>query len=318
MYAKPALDEAALLARWQERGLQISDELRAQRYLRHIGYYRLSAYVRSFETGERDILRDGTEFNDVLGLYVFDRRLRLHVLDAIERVEIGLRAAITDHMALIAGPHWYEDGVHFAVQSVHDRLLGDVDRMLTDQRRRRPETALGSDRFASALDHYVATFDEPSRPPTWIVFEELTFGTTMLVYDVLADKRVKSSIAASLGVVPPVLSSWLKSYQRVRNICAHHGRLWNRGLGVYPVLPRSQSIRWLVQPTVITAEPWRRQRLYPVLVSLQTILHTISPSSTWAPRLRDLLEASPEVPLRGMGIPEGWFTDPFWPDGSTR
>lgn len=314
-YSKPALRESELIARWQQRGLLVPDEQRALRYLRHIGYYRLSAYVRSFEAGQRDLYRPGTTFDDVLRLYVFDRRLRLHVLDAIERIEVALRAAISDHLSRKAGPHWYEDPQHFKIRAVQTKLLREVDDMLAAQRRRQPERGLGRDRFASALEHYVSHFDEPQRPPTWIAFEELSFGTTRSVYDALADRDTQHSIARSLGVTQPVLSSWLKCYQRVRNICAHHGRLWNRGLGVYPVLSKSRSIRWVANPSSITGEGWRRQRLFPVLVSLQTILCTISPRSTWGARLHDLVAATPSISRRAMGFPEDWFDDPFWSGG---
>lgn len=312
IYCKPASTESQLLDRWQSRGLLLPNEPRALRYLRQIGYYRLSAYVRSFEGAQRDVLRPGTTFDDVLGLYVFDRKLRLLVLDAIERVEVALRASISDHLSRIDGPHWYEHPRHFKNRGTHAKLLADVDEMLRLQRAHRPESGLSGDRFASALDHYVTSFDEPVRPPTWIVFEELNFGTTRAVFDALASRKMQAEIARSLGTVTPVLSSWSKSYQRVRNICAHHGRLWNRGLGVYPALPKSRSIVWLTNPTAITGEPWRRQRLYPVLVSLQAILHTISPRSGWGTRLHELFEANPDVPLRGMGVPDNWFDDPFW------
>lgn len=315
IYVKPSLSDASLLARWRDRGLAIPDEKRALRYLRNLGYYRLSACVRSFETGERDVLRPGTASDDVLGLYVFDRKLRLHVLDAIERVEVALRAAVSDHMSRLAGPHWYEDPAHFTSRGTHVKLLRDVDDILEAQRHRRPERQLGNDQFGSALDHYVSHFDAPVRPPTWIVFEELSLGTTRAVYAALADRGVQASVARSLGLMPLVLTSWLKSYQRVRNICAHHGRLWNRGLGVYPALPKSRTIRWLTQPSTITRDPWRRQRLFPVLVSLQTILHAISSGSTWGTRLHQLLESNLSVPLRGMGVPDGWFDDPFWSGG---
>lgn len=311
-YAKPSLAEGELLEQWRSKGLLLPDEQRALRYLRHIGYYRLSAYVRSFEGAERDVLRPGTTFDDVLGLYVFDRKLRLHLLDAIERVEVALRASIGDQLSRIDGPHWYENPKHFKNRGTHMKLLADVDGMLRLQRAQRPESGLSGDRFVSALDHYVSNYDQPQRPPTWIVFEELNFGTARAVFDALASREVQADIARSLGIVAPLLSSWLKSYQRVRNICAHHGRLWNRGLGVYPALPKSRSVVWLADPTTITGEPWRRQRLYPVLVSLQTILHTISPRSTWGARLHALFEAHPDVQLKGLGVPNNWYDDPFW------
>ncbi len=153
VYSKPALTESELLARWQSRGLVLPDEQRALRYIRHIGYYRLSAYVRSFEGSQRDVLRPGTTFDQVLSLYVFDRQLRLLVLDAIERVEVALRASVSDHLSLIDGPHWYENPDHFKSRTAHAKVLTDVDEMLRLQHARRPEGGLNGDRFASALAH---------------------------------------------------------------------------------------------------------------------------------------------------------------------
>ena len=63
--------------------------------MQHISYYRLRAYWLTCETpaaaGDH-AFRPGTRFEDVLALYVFDRQLRLLVMDAIERVEVALRA----------------------------------------------------------------------------------------------------------------------------------------------------------------------------------------------------------------------------------
>lgn len=312
-YVKPALSETELLRRWEDRGLVVSDPTRARRYLRQIGYYRLSAYVRTFEHLRRDNLRPGTTFDDVLELYVFDRKLRLHLLDALERVEVAVRAAVSDRMSSVGGAHWYENQRHFADSAVHRSLLAEVDRLVRDQLRRPPERFTGQDAFVSALEHYVTRYNTPARPPTWLAVEELSFGTVRNVYVSLADSGVQADIAEGMGLRTPVLTSWLLSYQRVRNICAHHGRLWNRGLGVYPAIPKSASIRWLEDRELFAREPWRRQRLFPVLVSLQTILHTISPGSSWAWRLEELLAAHPHVSQQGMGIPEAWWDDQFWP-----
>lgn len=311
-YAKPALAQSELLDRWEGRGLELGDRQRASRYLRHIGYYRLSAYVRSFEQ-QRDVLRSGTTFDAVLSLYIFDRKLRLLVLDAMERVEVATRAAIGDHMSLAAGPHWYEDGRHFTKNGFHDVLLRKVDVMVSEQLARPAERATHAESFTSALEHYVTRYDRPHRPPSWLVLEELSLGSVRTIYSTLADPSHRGDIARLLGLTTTVLDSWLLTYQRVRNISAHHGRLWNRGLGVYPVIPKSTSIAWLQDRRLFAREPWRGQRLYPVLVSLQTILHTISPGSAWAPRLADLLAQHPDVPLSAMGIPTDWSSDPFWP-----
>lgn len=54
------------------------------------------------------------------------------------------------------------------------------------------------------------------------------------------------------------------------------------------------------------------KRLYPVLVSLQSVLDTVSPRSGWAQRLHALLSERPEMNLRGMGVPREWADDDFW------
>lgn len=102
----------------------------------------------------------------------------------------------------------------------------------------------------------------------------------------------------------------MPTYVRVRNVCAHHGRLWNVGLGVYPAIPTTPSITWLSGSEAMPARS--RKRLYPVLVSLQAVLETVSPRSNWANRLHELLSSRPPMNLRGMGIPEGWAEDEFW------
>ena len=48
-YNKPPLTESQLVDRLHERGLEIQNRERAERYLRHIGYYRISPYSLPFQ-----------------------------------------------------------------------------------------------------------------------------------------------------------------------------------------------------------------------------------------------------------------------------
>jgi hypothetical protein len=106
-YDKPPMALDALVDRLAGRGLEIPDPDRAARYLRHIGYYRLSPYTIPFQQGRPDhLFRDSTGFDDVLDLYVFDRALRLLVMDALERVEVAVRAALTDHVSTTRTGTW--------------------------------------------------------------------------------------------------------------------------------------------------------------------------------------------------------------------
>ncbi|GAA5031140.1 Abi family protein [Terrabacter aeriphilus] len=311
-YDKPSLSLDELVDRLIDRGLEVPDRDRARRYLRHIGYYRLSPYTIPFQQGGPDhALRVGTSFDDLLDLYVFDRALRLIVMDAIERVEVAVRAALTDHMSTTyADPHWYVTPSHFRDRNRHTRLVKIVRDTCEDRLRGTPDAGEDSLVHRSALEHYLTTYGSPELPPSWLMGEMLTIGQLTNMYRNLMQRADRTAVANSIGLTTTVLESWMQTYVRVRNICAHHGRLWNVGLGVYPAIPTSPTVPWLEGDDALPERS--RKRLYPVLVSLQSVLYAVSPRSGWAQRLNGLLSTRPAMNLRGMGIPEGWADDPFW------
>ncbi|NGP05156.1 Abi family protein [Rhodococcus sp. 14C212] len=311
-YDKPPLSLDELVDRLSGRGLQIPDPDRARRYLRHIGYYRLSPYTIPFQQGRADhLFREGTTFDDVLDLYVFDRTLRLLIMDALERVEVAVRAALTDHMSTTYNnPHWYMDPGHFQHRGKHTGLLKIVRDTCDERLRGSPDAGEDSLVHRSALEHYLTTYRSPELPPSWLMVETLTIGHLAAAYRNLNRRADRTAIATSVGLTAPVLESWLQTYVRVRNICAHHGRLWNVGLGVYPAIPNSPAISWLAGTDALPARS--RTRLYPVLVSLQSVLDSVSPRSSWARRLHDLLHTRSRMNLAGMGVPENWAANNFW------
>lgn len=312
VYDKPPMTSAALVRQLTSRGLEITSPDRAARYLRHIGYYRFSPYTIPFQqSGPDHQFLSGTSFDDVLDLYVFDRKLRLLVLDALERVEVAVRAAITDHMSTkYDDPHWYTDPSHFKNRRDHSSLLTIVSRTCKKRLNGKPDVGEDSLVHSSALEHYLTTYGSPELPPSWLMAETLTIGQLTSMYRNIIRRADRNTIAKSIGLTSPVLESWMKTYTRVRNISAHHGRLWNVGLGVYPAIPSSSQISWLEDPDSLPKRS--RKRLYPVLVSLQSVLNTVSPHSSWAQRLYDLLSIRPRLNLSGMGVPIDWASEPFW------
>ena len=126
-YDKPALSVADQVARLQQRGLQCADEARVQHYLTHIGYYRLSAYWLPFEQPATDgqprdhQFQPGTNFEQVLSLYIFDRQLRLLVMEAIERIETAIRTHWAHALAMRHGPHAHLDASLFKSPWQHAR-----------------------------------------------------------------------------------------------------------------------------------------------------------------------------------------------------
>jgi abortive infection bacteriophage resistance protein len=328
-FEKPALSLDEQLGQLAERGLSIVDSSRARRYLARIGYYRLSPYMIPFQLeGGGHQFRAGTEFDSVLRLYIFDRQLRLLVMDALERFEVALRATLSNHMALKEhDPFWYLQPSSFDVRYDHGRLVQSLKKDMDDEKTRMtrdlaklanrsprdPAKAIAAAQKQSFIRHYLSTYTEPELPPSWMMIEMLSFGDLMYMYRNLAERDDRKEIARQLGVTDELLSSWLGTFQYTRNLCAHHGRLWNRQFGTSPSIPRSPEVAWLSQANTFQGSgSYRRFRVYPVLVALQTILKTISPNSSWATRLFDLLSEFDSVPLNPMGFPPGWDKDEFW------
>ncbi len=232
-------------------------------------------------------------------------------MDALERAEVAIRAALTDHMSTTYNdPHWYTNPSHFHSPGKHSTLLKIVRDTCDTQLRRKPDIEDGQLLYRSALEHYLTTYRSPELPPSWLMVETLTIGQLDNTYRNLGRRPDRTAIARNLGLTAPILQSWMQTYVRVRNICAHHGRLWNVGLGVYPKIPTSPTVSWLQDNNALPERS--RKRLYPVLVSLQSVLDSVSPHSSWARRLHELLATRPRMNLAGMGVPEDWANNDFW------
>jgi len=287
-YPKQALSFPDQLAQLQQRDLQVHDAARAQHWLQRVSYYRLSAYFLPFKNGED--FRTGTEFDDIAGLYIFDRKLRLLVLDAIERIEVALRTAITYEIGHAYGPFGHTDPANFSPNFNHAKFMAE----LTVEERRAKET------FAS---HFRRKYTSEPHLPVWMATELLSFGTISMLYGALTP-AIKRTIAAEYGVPDRHFASWLHALSYVRNICAHHKRLWNRQMGIRPQLP-SRSSAW---PHDVPDN----SRLYCTLVLLQHMLKIVSPRCHWRVRLFDLFNQHPSVDLAAMKIPFDWRTRAIW------
>ncbi|MET3715690.1 hypothetical protein ABMD26_001938 [Pseudomonas sp. PvP001] len=161
-HAKAPLD---LLAHLEAKGLAVPQPERALHALQLIGYYRLLIYMRPLQSNRDRLFFSGVEFDDILALYDFDRQLRLICLDAVERIEVAMRAAIIN---TLAGPHFYLDSAHFINTQAHASFM----RAATD-----PTTCKHQ-----AVEHYLDTYDSPPYPPIWVILEATTFGPLSYLY----------------------------------------------------------------------------------------------------------------------------------------
>ena len=294
-FAKPAISPEDQLQLLIDRGLTIQDQDRALSFIKAVSFFRLSPYMRPFQQADDNHTFHGSAgFKQLSELYDFDRRLRLLVMDAIERAEVAVRAHLSNHMGVKYGTHWYLDKNSFRHDYRHRELIDSIE-----------------GKQESYARHYQMTYTEPALMPNWAMVEELTLGQLSHMYKGLKRDNDKKAIARELGLVAPLLESWLHTLTAVRNMCAHHSRLWNRELGIKPASPRNAQFNWPNYLKSSGQEPMHT-RISVVLSILQHFMNECAPHASWQHRLIELFDEFPQIALRSMGLPENWRNDPFW------
>ncbi|HTH73911.1 MAG TPA: Abi family protein [Trinickia sp.] len=285
------------------RNLAIDDEAAALAALQRIGYYRLVGYWYPLRrpdpndgTTRLDAFQDGATFELAVELYDFDRALRLVVLDAIERIEVAVRVDVAHHLgkrhrlaherpALMDGKFQHAEWFKRYTEGVRKKAKEDF------------------------VAHHVQRYN--GRMPIWVATETWDFGLLSKFYAGMKYKD-QQRVAQRYRVDGPVLGSWLRALNFVRNVSAHHARLWNRNnpdaLRMPPMHPQ-HHLRHL------TADEFARRRVYGSLCVMQHMLKTIEPDTRWSERIQSLCAKFPTsdlVGLRNGGFPEGWGVLPLW------
>lgn len=310
-FEKPPLTYSQQIALLESRGLTVPDHAQAEHYLKHISYYRLSAYALPFQK-TKDQFNAGTTFNDLLNLYLFDRELRIIVFDAVERIEVAIRAQIIYQLAHKYGSHWQDEPTIF-VPAYTSRTGTPVDIFAETQKvilahcmNKRPEVF---------IKHYTTKYTQPTAPPSWMCIELLTIGELSRLYAGLKDNADKKEVANYFGLHHTLFESWLHALTYVRNICAHHSRLWNREFGIQPNVPKKNKLPlpWL------SAKGISNSRCFYFMCVLKYFLQTINPDGHFKNRLITLFQEHPTVPIQFLGIPTtaageliDWQNEPVW------
>ena len=295
-YNKQALDTPDLLAILKQRGIVITDEEAALKTLSVISYFRLARYFRPVEAdNQTHEFRRGTTLEQVMALYEFDTALRDMVFGATRQIEVALRTRINHHFSRNHSPFWFSqvdlatDG-HLFVEN-----LSSVDR----------EVRRSKEDF---IKEHFARYDKPTFPPAWKTLETISFGTLSKLYGNFGEKADKKAVAEDFGLPQhEFLISWMESLTVLRNLSAHHARIWNRRYALKPQMPRTLARRyWL---TDFSFPP---DKIYPQLCCIVYLLNAIDERNTFVKDVQQLLQTYPSVDAAAMGFPKGWRQEPLW------
>lgn len=281
----------------QERKMLFHNIENAPHFLANISYYRLKGYWWEMqEDKEEHIFYADSYFEDVIDLYNFDRHLRLIIFNAIERIEIALRTKLIYHLSLSHGCHWYLDANIFSSHKDYLNFLSKIFRDLSGS----------SEEFI--VKHFQNHKDE--HPESWKALEIITLGTLSKLYKNLNHQLPeKNKIASEFGLNNQKdLSSWLLTTTLLRNIIAHHSRLWNRVIINKYTWPKSTKHPLLDY----VPNQYQRRKLFPMLSAIIYMNDRISPGHNIKNELFDLFKQYPNTPLYKMGFPKGWENQPIW------
>ena len=294
-YSKIALDYPDIILMLQMRGLSIPDFLEAQEFLKNVSYFRLAAYLRPLEADKiTHVYKPGASIDTAIALYAFDSDLRTLLFSAIQKIEIALRSRIIHNFSIAYGPFWY---IEPALCMNQHRFIENLSSL---------ERELNRSKEDFIKDHYRKYGDE-GVPPSWKALELASFGCLSKLYFNFFETKAKKSIARSFGIPQhSIFESWLASINSLRNVCAHHDRVWNRSMTMWPKLPVKLSGQWINDTSV------SKNRLYAVLSCMVYWLNSIEPSNTFVDDLKKLLSFHPEVDLGAMGFPYKLQSEPLW------
>lgn len=295
-YDKQPIELSQQLDLLKQRGLLVTDEEKALEQLHSISYFRLASYWRIMEIPDSTNHRfqPGSYLDEVMRLYLFDKKLRTLIFTSIQDIEIALRTRVIQHFSLKYGAFWFMDAKLFKDNRIFRNCLENIQK----------EVSRSNEDF---LKEHFAKYDDPSLPPVWKTMEAVSFGTLSKLYSNFSDTKVKKEVARSFGLPQYLyLESWMKCVAVLRNYCAHHARLWNRRFPVMPHLPKRLPLDW------ISASTLRPMKLYAQLCCLVYLEQSICPNSDFKEEVIALLRNKPQTITKAMGFPTNWQEEPLW------
>ncbi|WP_353573117.1 Abi family protein [Candidatus Albibeggiatoa sp. nov. BB20] len=275
----------------------IEDFARAERKLSQVGYYRLSGYWYIC----REIIRDqnnevlfsskniparhdqfiiGTSFDTIFDLYLFDKKLRQLMLDAIERIEVYIRSIIAHELGF-SDPLAYkkEKFIHPKFQKPYNGKPSSWEIWSQKQ----------THNISKSKEDCIRWHINQQRDlPFWVVVETWDFGTTSHYFKMLNGKY-QNKVAQRLSLNPKdvkKIANWLQEINILRNRCAHHSRIWNQN--------NNNALNVLSTPYFerLNLDQKSREKIFGIITVLWFLICKMSNNSDWILQVADLINSS--------------------------
>ena len=292
----------------KSRGMLFKDEAQAANYLNNISYYRFKGYWWDMQSDfTLHILKPDTWFEDIIERYNFDRNLRLILFDAIELIEVALRTKMIYHLSISYGGLWYLNSTLFentkitfhdgSITTIHQNVLNELHKEFN----RSQEIFIKDHRYRY-----------PNKDAdAWKILEVASFGTLSKLYKSLRHQLPeKSTIAKELGLnLHSELSSWLEAIAYIRNIVAHHSRLWSRNMVKRPIDNLNNPIgNWFKNPL----DEVQAKKPFLIISCMVYLCNEIIPNHEIRIKILDLFNSYKAIPKYKLGFLNNWDKEPIW------
>jgi len=304
---KPAYAISDQIALLKQRGMLFKDETGAFECLKNISYYRLKGY---WWDAQSDTLlhtfQPDTYFEDIIARYDFDRKLRQVLFGGVEQIEIAMRTKLIYRLAVAYGGLWYLNPALFnnktqtingVTKTVHLWVLDDLQK-----------------EFNRSQEIFIKDYQQrfPGQPAdAWVIIEVASIGTLSKLYKNLqVNLPERALVANEMGINSPhVFSGWLEAIAFLRNIIAHHSRLWSRTMVKRPSMQLKDPIGdWFTRPL----KQGQLDKPFATISCLLYLYKHISRSQDMKQKIIKLINAYPNVPIYKLGFFNRWNMEPLW------
>lgn len=210
------LDEQIEILKY--KGLIINNVEYARNILLRENYFFITGYRHLFMKSNIDkTYKDGTTFEEVYSLFLFDRTLRNILFKNLLIIENNLKSISSYQLSKRYGykEKDYLKEKNFTTDSEKKRQVNDLIKKMKRQIR-------SNSRENTATMHYVSNY---GYIPLWILVKVLSFGIVSEMFSVLKVEDQKE-IASIYGLDYQDMLVYLPILSNYRNLCAHEDILY--------------------------------------------------------------------------------------------
>ena len=244
----------------KKRGLVVFDEEKAKEILLKENYFFISGYRHFFESSKDKFIK-GTTFEELYGIFIFDRKLRNIIFKNLLVIENNVKSIMSYELSQIYGANDKEYLLpkNYTNDPMQIRQVRDVLNKVNRQIR------INGTKH-TATYHYITNY---GYLPMWILVKVISFGLMAEYYDILKESD-KERISKVYNLDSVTFSTYLHILSNYRNLCAHEDILYEHK--TQRVIPNTKYHQLLNIEQVEGEYQYGKDDLFAVLIIFKQLL----------------------------------------------